>query len=291
MALGALGSARPRRARDEEHLATFFRRSSADLFYAPAMATSRAPRKSGSISPPKRKNVSASDLVRIEWLRRVQAEYRSAAITHHLVLWLIQLGASPDLLDAGLRIVKDELVHARMSHRVYIAAGGRDVPSLAQETLGLSRFASEPLWQAITRAGVEVFCLGETVAVPLFKVLRDGCSQPSAKRALDRILRDEVRHRDFGWTLLDWLSVLPVRDAVYDCIRSELPRMFSRLRQSYAPKEGATRTTISAEDRRWGLMPPARYAEILARTVTRDYAPRFAAHGIDAVAAWEEATS
>jgi hypothetical protein len=233
----------------------------------------------------------ASELVRAEWLRRVQAEYRSAAITHHLVLWLIQLGASPDLIDAGLRIVKDELVHARLSHRVYTAAGGQDMPALAQETLGLRRPEQEPLWQSVARAGIEVFCLGETVAVPLFKVLRDGCTAPSARRALDRILRDEVRHRDFGWTLLDWLSDLPVKEVVHVCIRSELPRMFARLRRSYAPPEGATRTAIPAEDRTWGLMPPARYAQILERTVERDYVPRFAAHGIDARTAWEASRS
>ncbi|MEO7331341.1 MAG: ferritin-like domain-containing protein, partial [Minicystis sp.] len=51
----------------------------------------------------------ASEAVRGEWLRRVQAEYRSAAVTQQLTLWLIQMGASPDLISAGLRIVRDEL--------------------------------------------------------------------------------------------------------------------------------------------------------------------------------------
>ena len=229
---------------------------------------------------------AASDAVRGEWLRRVQAEYRSAAITQHLTLWLIQLGASPDLIHAGLRIVKDELVHARMSHRVYSAAGGRDAPMLAQETLGLSRPPSEPLLLSTARAGVEIFCLGETVAVPLFKVLRDECSATAARRALDRILRDEVRHRDFGWTLLGWLLDLPAREAVLGLVRAELPAMFSRLRRSYAPGH-AKQTAIPAEDRAWGLMPSTHYAGILERTITRDYVPRFGALSIDAAAAWE----
>ena len=42
--------------------------------------------------------VPASNAVRAEWARRVEAEYRSAAITQHLTLWLIQMGASPDLI-------------------------------------------------------------------------------------------------------------------------------------------------------------------------------------------------
>ncbi len=42
-----------------------------------------------------RKGVPASERVQHEWLRRVEAEYRSAAIAQHLTLWLTQIGASP----------------------------------------------------------------------------------------------------------------------------------------------------------------------------------------------------
>ena len=232
---------------------------------------------------------AASDLVRAEWLRRVHAEYRSAAITQHLTLWLIQLGVSPDLIHDGLRIVKDELAHARMSHATYRAAGGKEMPVLAQETLGLRRNPSEPLHLAAARAGVEVFCLGETVAVPLFKVLREGCTVAAARRTLDRVLRDEVRHRDFGWSLLDHFLELPFADDVRRLVEAELPAMFGRLTWSYAPPGAGKKDTIAAEDRAWGLMPPARYGQIMERALERDYAPRFSARGFDAVRAFEAA--
>ena len=150
------------------------------------------------------KRAQASERVRAEWLRRVEAEYRSAAVTQHLTLWLIQIGASPDLLAAGLRIVRDELAHAAMSHRAFLAAGGAGGPAMARETLGLPRTAGA-LEDDVTRVCLDVFCLGETVAVRLFKELRQACDVPSARRVLDRVLRDEVRHRDFGWALLGWL--------------------------------------------------------------------------------------
>lgn len=227
----------------------------------------------------------ASDAVRAEWARRVHAEYRSAAITQHLTLWLIQMGASPDLVHAGLRIVKDEMTHASMSHRALISAGGAMKSALAREELGLRRDAREPLEHAVARACVEVFCLGETVAVPLFKVLREGATVPAARRVLDRVLRDEVRHRDFGWTLLGFLLELPVAVEVRAQIARELPAMFERIRGSYAP-ESAQRTSIPAADLAWGLMPARRYGEILERTLTRDWVPRFRTFGIDAEAAW-----
>jgi hypothetical protein len=227
----------------------------------------------------------ASERVRREWLRRVEAEYRSAAITQHLVLWLIQIGASPDLVHAGLRIVRDELAHASLSHRALLAAGGEDKPQLVRESLGLTR-TGDPLEDDVTRACVDVFCLGETLAVRLFKALRDGCTVPAARRVLDRVLRDEVRHRDFGWALLQWLLESPQGPALRTLIVRELPRSVARLRAAYAPPGAGREEPLHADEVRWGLMPAARYRQVLASAFERDHIPRFVRLGIDARPAW-----
>ncbi|MFO0556158.1 MAG: ferritin-like domain-containing protein [Polyangiaceae bacterium] len=234
-----------------------------------------------------------TDAVRLEWGRRIHAEYRSAAITHKLTLWLIQAAVSPDLIHMGLRIVKDELAHARLSHRVFVAAGGRTLDPLARETLDLSA-VGDSLELDIARCGVEVFCLGETVAVPLFKRLREDCSVKQARAALDRILVDEVRHRDFGWTLLAYLLEQPFGPAVRKLVERELPGMFERLAVNYAgstraPAKPAPTVRANPAERAWGLMPSAWYAAALDRTFERDYRPRFEALGIDARRAWPRA--
>lgn len=236
---------------------------------------------------PRPRKIPASDAVRTEWLRRVEAEYRSAAITHHLCLWLIQVGASPDLVELGLRIVSDELAHARLSHLVHVAAKGEGAPTLVRETLGLKRHEREPLEHDIIRTGVEIFCLGETVAVPLFAEIRRPCVVPAARRALDRILRDEVRHRDFGWTLLGWLLEQPYAEVLRPIVVAELPAMFQRLRRSYGVSRPHSPRALPEDDRAWGLMPVGLYGDILEKTVIRDYVPRFAKVGIDAQAAWK----
>ncbi len=230
------------------------------------------------------KRSPASERVQIEWLRRVEAEYRSAAITQHLTLWLIQIGASPDLIHDGLRIVKDELAHASLSHRTYLAAGGKGGPTLARESLALTHRATEPLESEVLRVCVEVYCLGETVAVRLFKELRERCSVPTARRALDRVLRDEVRHRDFGWALLGWLLETTRSGALRAIVQEELPASFRRIRAMYAPA-GLREEPLAPGDLAWGLMPAARYAAQLEKTFDRDYIPRFAKLGIDARAA------
>jgi hypothetical protein len=226
--------------------------------------------------------VTASHAVREEWRARIAAEYTSAAVTQHLVLWLIQAGAPPDLIDAGLAIVADELVHSRMSHEVYVAAGGTQPPSIDRDQLGLQR-RSEHLELDILRVAVRVFCLGETVAVPLFSHLRADCTEPIAREALDRILRDEVRHRDFGWDLLDWLLSTPLADEVPAIVAGALPQMFAELESTYGRENevvAADTGQIAPADRAWGLAAPRDYAQILARTVEKDYRPRFAARDI-----------
>jgi hypothetical protein len=233
--------------------------------------------------------MAAAPSIQREWLRRVEAEYRSATVAHHLTLWLMQMGASPDLVRAGLRIAGDEMKHSEMSHRAYVAAGGVEAPRIPRETLGL-RTTGEPLEHDVTRTGVEVFCLGETVAVPLFKTMREGCSVPPARRTLDRVLRDEVRHRDFGWSLLGWLLELTVAPALRAIVVRELPTYFARVRRNYGA--GALPTPeVTDEERAWGLIRVTRYTEIVHRTLERDWVPRFARHGIDAKTAWTGATA
>lgn len=227
-------------------------------------------------------DANVTERVRQEWRARIAAEYTSAAITQQLVLWLIQAGAPPDLIEAGLVIVADELVHSRMSHEVYIEAGGTEPPAIDRDQLGIAR-RSDVLELDILHAAVRVFCLGETVAVPLFKHLREHCTQPVARAALDRILRDEVRHRDFGWDLLDWLCASAIGDQIPALVAELLPGMFVDLEQSY----GAGNPTVAGDagdmtdtERAWGLAPPREYATILAQTIEKDYKPRFAARSI-----------
>jgi hypothetical protein len=131
------------------------------------------------------------------------------------------------------------------------------------------------------------------VAVRLFKELRQRCDVPVARRVLDRVLRDEVRHRDFGWALLGWLLEPggPFAAPLTALVARELPRFFARLRAVYAPAGAAKRAALARDVSRWGLMPAARYGEVLSMTLERDYVPRFARFGIDAREAWGRASA
>jgi hypothetical protein len=232
--------------------------------------------------------VEASELVRLEWRNRVEAEYRSAAITSNLVLWLLQLAVSPDLVRDGLQVVDDELEHAALSHATYVAAGGREPPHIDRAHLGLRGPESGQLEQAALIATVRVFCLGETVAVPLFRHLRSGCVQPTARDALDRILLDEARHSAFGWQLLDAFVERWGEDWVEQTVGPQLPTMLTELDTSYG--RGATerdRGPVTDDERAWGVVSPREYEPLLHSTLANQWIPRFEIIGIDVSSAWE----
>jgi hypothetical protein len=220
-----------------------------------------------------------------EWSRRVEAEYRSTAVSSQTALWLVQVGASPDLVKDALRIAREELGHATGSHRVYLAAcrqvGVEPRPTaLDRRTLELERTPDEPLEHDVARVCVEGFCLGETVAVRLFHEMRRRCDVPPARRVLDRVLRDEVGHRDFGWSLLGWLLAHPMRDALRALVVRELPGFVASLRRLYAPPGRAGALPLTRDEVRWGLLDPSRYGEIVEASYRRDIVPRLARLGV-----------
>ena len=129
---------------------------------------------------------------------------------------------------------------------------------------------------------VVVFAEGAILARPAERHLRQPGGS-AARRALDRVLRDEVHHRDFGWSLLEWL--LATQPTLRPLVERELPAQLAELRAIYAPAD-APSTPCTAGERAWGLMPLPMYGDILAATLDCDFVPRFAKLGLDARAAW-----
>lgn len=227
----------------------------------------------------------AAPVAAYEWLRRTEAEYRSAALTANLTHWLVQLSVSPDLVRLAMAVVDDELVHAELSYEVVRVANESlqppqplPVPRLERSTLAYPR-RWEPLEIDVVAACCETFCLGETVAVPLFKKLRDEAQVPVAVTALDRILRDEVRHRDFGWLLLEVLLEGAHGERCRAFVAEQLGGMVERLVASYGAMAGNARMPDAI--RRWGMMPGSEYAAALAVAAEREYRPRLSALGFD----------
>lgn len=211
-----------------------------------------------------------------EWQRRTQAEYTSAAIAHGVTLALIEVGAPPDLIRDGLRVTEDELTHSELSAAVVAAAadGSAPAPVSVGDLGGLRVAGSLP---GLGRTIVRSFCIGETLAVPLFRMLRADCTVPVARRALDRVLRDEQAHRRFGWDVLDWLLVAggePVRLQLAPLVATAI----AEVTDAYGSVGGPA--SLDARARAWGLAAPPSYAATVRRAIGRDVLPRFHARDL-----------
>lgn len=214
---------------------------------------------------------------RLEWRARVRAEYGSAAVTAQVVQWAIACGLPDPVLRTGLRVVSDELDHADLAHGVAVAIGAHDQP----EPVGVEDLcppvSALGLGASLLDAVLRSFCLGETLAVPLFAAMRQGTEHPVARAALDRILRDEAVHRAFAWDALDALIELD-GDGVRARAMQELPAMIGGFQRAYV--DLPEHDPITDDERAVGLLSGAEYARITARALRDDILPRFAQRGI-----------
>lgn len=221
-----------------------------------------------------------ADTVTAEWRRRTQAEYTSAAIAQQVTLWLIQLGAPPDLIRDGLGVVDDELTHSELSAEVADRAGGScGVPIIDPAALVFG--GSDDPAAALVSSILRFFCIGETLAVPLFRMLRRRCSVPAALSALDRVMRDEARHRQFGWDVLDW-ALMVENTSVRDSLRDQVPAMLDDVLAAYTITSGAgPEVALSPNIAAWGLAPPQDYSRTVSSALGCDVLPRLALRGIE----------
>lgn len=212
--------------------------------------------------------------VHVEWARRVAAEYGSAAIAAQTLTWAIQVGLSPELLHVAVRVVRDELDHAALAFQTLVALGGGDTPvDVAAADFGSPGGA--PVFPAVVDTVVQSFCLGETLAVPLFAAMRRRATHPATRPVLDRILEDEAVHRALGWDLLD--ALITVDPGVVAYVARRLPALMDRWS---AYRDPPAAPALTDAERACGLLDHAEYGEIYARTWAEDVVPRFARRGI-----------
>ena len=219
--------------------------------------------------------MTASRRVLLEWRNRAEAEYSSAALAARVVHNLIATGMPRALIATGQRIVSDELDHAELSHGVWRELGGEG--ELHIDVSRLTPPVGPPLI-LLAEDLLRAFCVGETVAVPLFAAMRAGATQPSVIGVLERVLRDEAVHRAFGWDALDALLELDP-EGVPPFMANHLPEALEGCRRAYIVPPDA-QPALHPEERAAGLIDLDEYRQIVEVCVQDTILPRFARLGI-----------
>ena len=222
--------------------------------------------------------------IRHFWLSQTAAEYSSAAVSSEFALWLCQNGASPELICQCLDIAKDEIAHATLAYGTAVAAG-----HLGPLT-GASFLMGSPTPFVETRKNLldvmlRFFCVGETIAVPLFAAMKKNARQQPARTAYERIVRDEPRHSEFGWVALAWMHAnwpevkLWINDCFANSLR-QLAREYYRL-DEYTPE-------LTQAELEWGMLPRHDYAVIFEKTICNQCARRLEPYGVEVESLWVE---
>lgn len=211
-----------------------------------------------------------SALVQRQWQNRVAAEYASSAIASQLLHWLIQIGASPDLLFQCQEVVREELTHTELARDVYLAAGGEDKGIMIHpHQLTIPHAPQSDLLTRALEFTADFFCCGETVAAPLFQAMVAKSQNTVARKSLLRIVRDEKDHGDFGWELLEHLLTLGTRDH-RENLKQRVPDFIQRIVTTYS-----TQATVSAADEGWGVISGEEHAAIARQTAEKVLRPNF----------------
>lgn len=222
-----------------------------------------------------------SDFTRVkdEWSRRVTAEYRSAVLASSLLHRAILAGFPEELLHTILRIVRDELDHAALSHEILASLGEGDSPVAMRvdDLLTGPALRTETVLPELLDTIVRDFCLGETFAVPLFHAMRRSDTRLEVYAVLTRILADEAIHRQFGWDALDeMLGRDP--DTVRAYVEERIGGWLLAFQHSYAIE--GDMTPLTDDERSMGLIELHEYRSIFFETLQGDIRPRFERRGI-----------
>lgn len=217
--------------------------------------------------------------VRMTWAARTAAEYRSASVSAEMLHWCLCLGVAPALVARVHRLVDDELDHAELSRAVHVAAGGSpgDV-TVDRGNLALRIAPSEPLGRRALAAAFQEFAVHETLALECFKAMAKADLEPVVRRAVDRIVRDEARHRRLGWELVRALLALTGERA---WLESLAPAAIRGVLACYPADTAAP----SAGEARWGLLSGAAYASAVASAIRGPINTQLARNGLGAVQA------
>ncbi len=124
-------------------------------------------------------------------------EAASVVAFRHLALDLREHGAPRSLVRRAERAHDDEIRHARTMARLARREGAapRRLPRLTRRSRSLVEIAIENVVEG---------CVGETLGAAIAMHQARAASDPSLRRIMQGIARDELRHAALAWSVADW---------------------------------------------------------------------------------------
>ena len=151
-----------------------------------------------------RLSAEARETLAVAWSRSARAEHASVPAFARLSLTLVALGAPARLIEAAHRAALDEIQHARLAYALAEAYAGVPVaPGPIAELAGAPATTAPDLIELAAESLVDG-CLLEGVAAAVAADAATRAKDPAVRRAFALIARDETRHAELAWAVVDW---------------------------------------------------------------------------------------
>ncbi len=161
------------------------------------------------------------------WRERGLLEHAAVASFTRFTLELLALGAPASLVRAAQRASLEETAHAELCFALATGYDGREV---GPGPLAVTGAALElPSRSELARRLVHEGCVEETLGVVELIDLASRETEVPARRALERLARDEIRHAALGFAALGWLASNDRSGAVRAGIAEALRRAETRM--------------------------------------------------------------
>jgi hypothetical protein len=145
------------------------------------------------------------EAARKAWTSAAFQEFRTAAACAATLRSLLEARAPVDLIAFASRFPLDEMVHVELCSRVAAEFGGPVGLTYDPGDLAVDFGVADPLLRAAHEV-VAYFCVGEALSIPLLHGTWKAATHPLTRAVLERIVRDEADHGQFGWAFLDWAA-------------------------------------------------------------------------------------
>jgi hypothetical protein len=207
-------------------------------------------------------------------------ELEAAARFGHLSEALADTGARREVVGLAREAAEDELRHAALCRQLVVHHGGHVEPSgLPVSAQDLPRpIAPRGLdrRQRLLYEVIALSCVTETLSLALLGRLVERANDDATRRAMQSILRDEVRHSRLGWAHLASEATSGARDIVGAYLPAMLagtvqPELFSAGPEHPLAEDLGGLGALSRRERR----------DVFARTLTQVIFPGLECFGVD----------
>jgi hypothetical protein len=169
-----------------------------------------------------------SEMLAASWLKDGLEEHASVAAFARFTMYLLSVGAPPELIVLSQRASLDEVQHARACFALARRYGGHSVgPAALEVSDSLAKLSLAEIAALTVAEG----CVGETLGALLAEEQLARTSDPEVRRILTRIAKDEARHAELAWKFLSWAiarggaEVAQAAERAYAATVRELERM------------------------------------------------------------------